>query len=190
MKIYTKTGDLGTTGLFGGTRVSKANLRIESYGSVDELNAWVGYLRDQIQDSSYIKLLLEIQNNLFIIGAILATDPEKQQLKSGKQRLDIARISASEVEQLEKAIDAMEEKLPPMTHFILPGGNSIVSCCHIARTVCRRAERRCIALYEVAAFDSEVLMYLNRLSDYLFVLSRSLSKQLQAEETPWIPKKS
>ncbi|MDT8346451.1 MAG: cob(I)yrinic acid a,c-diamide adenosyltransferase [Flavobacteriaceae bacterium] len=190
MKIYTKTGDLGTTGLFGGTRVSKANLRIESYGSIDELNAWIGYLRDQIEDQTNSQLLIDIQNKLFVIGAILATDPEKQQLKSGKQRLDIERISAGDIEQLEKAIDAMDEELPPMTHFILPGGNSVVSCCHIARTVCRRAERRCIALYEVAEFDREVLMYLNRLSDYLFVLSRSLSKQLQAEETPWIPKKA
>ncbi|MCH4821606.1 cob(I)yrinic acid a,c-diamide adenosyltransferase [Gramella lutea] len=190
MKIYTKTGDKGTTSLFGGTRVPKHHIRIESYGTVDELNSHIGLLRDQKVDEETSKMLIEIQDRLFTIGAILATDPEKEKLKNGKDRLNIPKISDKDVENLEKAMDRMNEELPEMTHFILPGGHQSVSFCHIARCVCRRAERLSSALYDIEAFDDKVLIYLNRLSDFLFVLARTLSKQLQAEEIQWIPKKS
>jgi cob(I)alamin adenosyltransferase len=190
MKIYTKTGDRGTTSLFGGTRVPKHHIRIESYGTVDELNSHIGLLRDQDCDQETKKFLEEIQDRLFTIGSILATDPEKATLKNGKERLNIPKISEADITNLEKAIDKMNEELPEMTHFILPGGHQSVSFCHIARCVCRRAERLSSALYDIEAFDEQVLIYLNRLSDYLFVLARKLSKQLQAEEIQWIPKKS
>jgi len=190
MKIYTKTGDKGTTSLFGGTRVPKHHIRIESYGTVDELNSYIGLLRDQDTDEQTKELLTEIQDRLFTIGSILATDPEKAILKNGKERLNIPKISSEDIETLEKEIDKMNEELPEMTHFILPGGHQSVSFCHIARCVCRRAERLSTALYDIEAFDDKVLKYLNRLSDYLFVLARKLSKQLKAEEIKWIPKKS
>ena len=189
MKIYTKTGDKGTTALFGGTRVSKHHIRIDSYGTIDELNAWLGLIRDQKIDSHSKKLLAIIQDKLFTIGAILATDPEKALLKSGKERLNIPKINASDIELLEKEIDALNESLPPMTHFILPGGHTTVSYCHIARTVCRRAERMATQLFEKEPFDENVLSYINRLSDYLFVLARKLSKDLKADEIKWIPEK-
>lgn len=190
MKIYTKTGDKGTTSLFGGTRVPKHHIRIESYGTVDELNSHIGLLRDQRIDEKIKTFLTEIQDRLFTIGAILATDPEKSKLKNGKDRLNIPKISDQDSENLEKEIDRMNEELPEMTHFILPGGHQSVSFCHIARCVCRRAERLSSALYDIEPFDEQVLIYLNRLSDYLFVLARMLSKQLQAEEIQWIPRKS
>ena len=190
MKIYTKTGDKGTTSLFGGTRVPKHHIRIESYGTVDELNSHIGLLRDQEVDQETKDLLIEIQDRLFTIGSILATDPEKQKLKNGKDRLNIPKISEADIEKLEKAMDKMNEELPEMTHFILPGGHQSVSFCHIARCVCRRAERLSTALHDIEAINDKVLIYLNRLSDYLFVLARKLSKQLQAEEIQWIPKKS
>ena len=189
MKIYTKTGDKGTTALFGGTRVPKHHIRIESYGTIDELNSQLGMLRDQQVDEKSLQMLLKIQNQLFTIGSILATDPEKATLKSGKERLDIPRISSDDISQLEQEIDSMNEELPPMTHFVLPGGHQTVSVCHICRCVCRRAERLATALYELEPYDEQVLQYLNRLSDYLFVLARKLSKDLQANEIQWIPKK-
>lgn len=189
MKIYTKTGDKGTTALFGGTRVPKHHIRIDSYGTVDELNSNVGLLRDQQIDEHTTNILLEIQDRLFTVGAILATDPEKAKLKSGKERLDIDKISDKDIELLEQEMDKMNESLPPMTHFVLPGGHQTVSFCHIARCVCRRAERLATALYKIEPFDEKVLQYLNRLSDYLFVLARKLSKDLQAREIQWIPKK-
>ncbi|MGA8852645.1 MAG: cob(I)yrinic acid a,c-diamide adenosyltransferase [Christiangramia sp.] len=190
MKIYTKTGDKGTTSLFGGTRVPKHHIRIESYGTVDELNSHIGLLRDQKTDDETKKILADIQDRLFTIGSILATDPDKAILKTGKERLNIPKISDMDVEKLEKEIDKMNEDLPEMTHFILPGGHQSVSFCHIARCVCRRAERLSSALYDIEVFDEKVLIYLNRLSDYLFVLARKLSKELKAEEIQWIPKKS
>lgn len=190
MKIYTKTGDKGTTALFGGTRVPKHHIRIESYGTVDELNSYIGLLRDQDTDSETKEFLTEIQDRLFTIGSILATDPEKAKLKNGKDRLQIPKIHESDIENLEKAMDRMDGELPEMTHFILPGGHQSVSFCHIARCVCRRAERLSTALYDIEAFDDKVLIYLNRLSDYLFVLARKLSKDLKADEIQWIPKKS
>ncbi len=189
MKIYTRTGDKGTTALFGGTRVPKHHIRIESYGTVDELNSWLGLIRDQ-EIETYCKLMIQhIQDKLFTLGAILATDPEKAILKSGKQRLTIPKISLDDILLLEKEIDTMNDQLPQMTHFILPGGHQTVSFCHIARTVCRRAERLASHLFELEPFDMHVLQYLNRLSDYLFVLARKLSHDLQAEEIKWIPKK-
>jgi cob(I)alamin adenosyltransferase len=189
MKIYTKTGDLGTTALFGGDRVAKHHIRIESYGTVDELNSWIGLLRDQEIDGETKDLLIAIQHKLFTIGAIMATPPEKEKLKSGKDRLNIERIEDKDIALLEEAIDKMDAALPVMTHFILPGGHPAVSYCHLARTVCRRAERRATHLYENEPFEKIVIRYLNRLSDYLFVLARKLTKDLQAEEVPWIPEK-
>ncbi|MBT2163415.1 cob(I)yrinic acid a,c-diamide adenosyltransferase [Zobellia barbeyronii] len=187
MKIYTKTGDKGTTALIGGTRVKKHHVRIESYGTVDELNSWLGLVRDQKIDSRSKEVLTKIQEKLFVVGAILATDPEKAILKNGKKRLNIAEIKATDIELLEKEIDVMDEALPQMTHFILPGGHTTVSYCHIARTVCRRAERMSTLLYENEPFNENVLLFLNRLSDYLFVLARKLSENLQADEIKWIP---
>ena len=189
MKIYTKTGDNGTTALFGGTRVAKHHIRIESYGTIDELNSWLGLIRDQEIDAHSKKVVALIQDKLFTVGAILATDPEKAILKSGKERLNIPKIDALDIELLEIEMDAMDAELPPMMHFILPGGHTTVSYCHIARTVCRRAERMASLLNENEPFDERVLMYINRLSDYLFVLARKLSSDLQAEEIKWIPEK-
>ena len=190
MKIYTKTGDKGTTALFGGTRVPKHHIRIESYGTVDELNSHLGLIRDQDIDLHSKTILQDIQNKLFTIGAVLATDPEKAILKSGKERLNIPKISSSDIELLEQEMDSMNLDLPQMTHFVLPGGHQTVSFCHIARCVCRRAERLASALNDIEPFQAETLTYLNRLSDYLFVLARKLSKDLQAEEVKWIPKKN
>lgn len=189
MKIYTKTGDKGTTALFGGTRVPKHHIRIESYGTVDELNSYIGLLRDQNINSHYKAILIAIQDKLFTIGAVLATDPEKAILKSGKERLNIPKISTKDIELLEQEIDQMNLELKQMTHFVLPGGHQTVSFCHITRCVCRRAERIASALNELDPFQTEVLTYLNRLSDYLFVLARKLSNDLQADEIKWIPKK-
>ena len=190
MKIYTKTGDKGTTALFGGTRVSKNHIRIESYGTVDELNSHIGLVRDQNMNQHYKDILIIIQDKLFTVGAILATDPNKAILKSGKERLNIPKISKEDIELLEIEIDKMNENLSPMTNFVLPGGHQTVSFCHIARGVCRRAERLAIALNDLEPFQPESLTYLNRLSDYLFVLARKLSYDLQADEIKWVPKKS
>ena len=190
MKIYTKTGDDGTTGLFGGTRVSKHHIRINSYGTVDELNSWVGMLRDQGLDNHDSDILLRIQNHLFTMGAMLATDPEKAKLKSGKDRLNIPLLREEDVQLLEGEIDRMNKSLPPMTHFILPGGHPIVSTCHIARTVCRRAERMTSLLHEQEAVEEPILSYINRLSDYLFVLARKLSAQFKVDEIKWVPEKN
>ncbi len=190
MKIYTKTGDKGRTALFGGTRVPKHHVRIESYGTVDELNSHIGLIRDQKIDELSKKVLINIQDKLFTVGAVLATDPEKAILKNGKKRLNIPTIAEEDILLLEKEIDRMNELLPPMTHFVLPGGHQTVSFCHIARCVCRRAERLATALYEIAPFEETTLQYLNRLSDYLFVLARKLSFDLQADEIKWIPAKN
>ncbi|WP_412984448.1 cob(I)yrinic acid a,c-diamide adenosyltransferase [Pontimicrobium sp. IMCC45349] len=190
MKIYTKTGDKGTTALFGGTRVPKHHIRIDSYGTVDELNSHIGLIRDQDIDQNSKDILINIQDKLFTVGAILATDPEKAILKNGKERLNIPKISDEDISLLEREMDAMNLELPPMTHFVLPGGHQTVSFCHIARCVCRRAERLASALNDIEPFHSNALTYLNRLSDYLFVLARKLSKDLQADEVKWIPKKN
>lgn len=190
MKIYTKTGDQGKTSLFGGTRVPKHHIRIESYGTVDELNSYLGLIRDQQIDQTYKTFLADIQHDLFTFGAILATPHENEMLKNGQPRLNIQRIEEKDIEKLEHAMDAMNESLPPMTNFVLPGGHTTVSYCHIARCVCRRAERLAVHLNEIDPIDERVLQYLNRLSDYLFVLARKLTFDLQAEEVKWIPKKN
>lgn len=189
MKIYTKTGDKGKTSLFGGTRVPKYHMRIETYGTVDELNAHIGLIRDQNIDTHSKNSLLKIQHELFTIGAMLATPSDKKKLKSGKDRLNISKTDEETIQFLENEMDAMNADLPPMTHFVLPGGHSTVSYCHIARCVCRRAERLTVQLAEQEEISSHVLIYLNRLSDYLFVLARKLTFQLQAEEIKWIPEK-
>jgi cob(I)alamin adenosyltransferase len=181
MKIYTKTGDKGTTALFGGKRVSKADLRIDTYGTVDELNSWIGLLRDFDVNASRKNILVEIQDRLFTVGSILATEP-------GNTKVKIPSLKETDVELLEKEIDAMELKLDPMKTFVLPGGHQHVSFGHVARTVCRRAERLTIALSEQESVDPLVIKYLNRLSDYLFVLCRLMSKELNAEELPWHPR--
>jgi|SRR5690606_6057246 len=189
MKVYTKTGDKGTTALFGGTRVPKDHIRIESYGTIDELNSHIGLIRDQQIDLHYKQVLIQIQDRLFTAGAILATPPEKETLKNGQPRLNIPLLREGDIEFLEKEIDEMESALPPMTHFVLPGGHTTVSYCHIARCVCRRAERLAVHLSHNEAIDPHVVKYLNRLSDYLFVLARKLSADLQADEVQWIPQK-
>jgi len=183
MKIYTKTGDKGQTALIGGRRVSKADLRIDAYGTVDELNAWIGLVRDQAVNALRKDLLKEIQDRLFTIGAELATDPEK----APKQAMPA--IVPNDVTLLEEAMDAMDAELPELRAFVLPGGHEAVSFCHLARTVCRRAERLAIALNDSSPVDPLVIQYLNRLSDYLFVLSRKMAQELGAEEVAWKPRK-
>jgi len=185
MKIYTKTGDKGETSLFGGTRVKKSNVRIEAYGTVDELNSYIGLIRDQIMDPSLTKDLIIVQNKLFTMGAMLATPEDKEKLKNGKDRLKIEKIKTDEIEFLEHKMDEMNAFLQPMTHFILPGGHTSVSFCHIARCVCRRAERITVELADQEAINPQILIYLNRLSDYLFVLARKLSLDNNVEEIPW-----
>lgn len=189
MKVYTKTGDKGTTALFGGDRVSKDHIRIESYGTVDELNSYIGLIRDQEINLHYKSILIEVQDRLFTIGAILATPAEKEILKNGELRLKKLGIISEDIELLEKEIDTMEESLPQMTHFVLPGGHQTVSYCHITRCVCRRAERLAVHLSHIEAVPEIVIQYLNRLSDYLFVLARKLTLDLKAEEVQWIPRK-
>ena len=189
MKIYTKTGDGGTTALFGGTRVPKDHIRIDSYGTVDELNSYIGLIRDQEIAAHYKEILIEIQDRLFTVGAILATPPEKEVLKNGQPRLKNLGILETDILLLENEIDSMETALPPMTHFVLPGGHTTVSYCHIARCVCRRAERLAVHLDHQEPVEQLTIQYLNRLSDYLFVLARKLTFDLNAEEVKWIPRK-
>lgn len=181
MKIYTKTGDQGTTSLLGGRRVLKSNLRIESYGTVDELNSYIGLLRDQDVNQKREVVLKEIQDRLFTIGATLATEPGKANVK----RPDLLE---SDLELLEGEIDTMEDGLPMLKNFVLPGGHQIVSFCHIARTVCRRTERCVISLMEEEHVDELIVKYLNRLSDYLFVLGRKITQELGVEEVTWKPR--
>lgn len=184
-KIYTKTGDKGKTALIGGTKVSKSHLRIESYGTVDELNSYIGLVSDYLTESSTVAFLREIQDRLFTIGSSLACDPERE------TRMRIPDLHAADVTLLENSIDKMNEVLPEMKTFLLPGGNVAVSTCHIARCVCRRAERLCVGLQEQDQFiDPLVLQYMNRLSDYLFVLARWIGHELQVAEIPWKPRLS
>lgn len=182
MKIYTKTGDQGTTALIGGVRVSKSAARIGSYGEVDELNAYIGLLRDLEINSSRAEILKEIQDRLFTIGANLALAPEKS---SGK----IPDLLEDDILLLERSIDDMQADLPPLKSFILPGGHLFVSYGHVARTVCRRAERAVVKLMETEPAEMMIVRYLNRLSDYLFVLTRTMSKELNAEEIYWTPRR-
>lgn len=187
MKIYTKTGDSGMTGLYGGARVSKAHIRLESYGTIDELNATLGLLRDQNIDKTSKETLIKIQKELFSIGAALATPDDASLPEKGKKQLENCAITSEMVRFLEIEIDRMETVLPKMTHFILPGGHTVVSYCHMARCICRRAERLIVLLNEEAQVADEILRYVNRLSDYLFVLARKLTKDLKAEEIKWVP---
>ena len=187
MKIYTKTGDQGTTALFGGTRVPKHHIRIQSYGTVDELNSWIGLLRDQGIENRHREFLLTIQDKFFTAGSMLATETEASAEKGRKVRIEIPQVIAEDVTALEDEMDRLDADLPPMTNFILPGGHPIVSYCHIARTVCRRAERMTTLLNEQSPISEILLIYLNRLSDYLFILARKLSSELKADEIKWIP---
>ncbi|GEP94159.1 cob(I)yrinic acid a,c-diamide adenosyltransferase [Chitinophaga cymbidii] len=183
LKIYTKTGDKGKTSLIGGTKVSKSHLRIETYGTVDELNSWMGLVNDLMTERPVKLLLKEVQDRLFTVGASLACDPEKE------TKMSIPDLHAEDVKVLEDAIDAMNETLPEMKFFVLPGGHVSVSHCHVARCVCRRAERLCVAMKEQDMFvEPLVLQYLNRLSDYLFVLSRYAAHLHHVEEVPWKPR--
>ena len=182
MKIYTKTGDYGETSLYGGKRVKKNHARINAYGTTDELLAHIGLIRDQKINPIYQDDLVEIQDRLFTIGAELAADPEKTKLKR-------PNLYQSDIHFLEEQIDKMEQDLVPMKSFVLPGGHQTVSFCHIARCVCRRAERTVIDLSEETEVSGLIIIYLNRLSDYLFVLSRKFYAELKAIETPWKPRK-
>jgi len=181
LKIYTKTGDKGETSLIGGTRVPKYHERIEAYGTVDELISYLGLIRDQQMESNIKNILIEIQDRLMTCASILATDCAECKVK-------IPEMYDSDIEMLEEEIDKMEAELPPLTTFILPGGHTTVSYCHIARNVCRRAERLSIKVQDQFKNSERVIQYLNRLSDYLFVLSRKLSIDLGAKETPWKPR--
>lgn len=180
MKIYTKTGDKGFTSLIGGTKVPKYDLRIESYGTVDELNSYIGLVRDQEISDHHKEILMMIQEKLFVIGAILASDPDKSRMK-------LPEISMEDVSVLEKEIDAMDEVLPELRHFVLPGGSTMVSFCHIARCVCRKAERFTVHLAEESVVPGVILVFLNRLSDYLFVLARKLCFDSGISEIKWLP---
>ena len=181
MKIYTKTGDQGMTSLVGGKRVPKNSARLESYGTVDELNSYLGLIRSFPIDRQVIDELIEIQSRLFDVGGNLATDPESAQVKLGIKETDIGLLV--------KAIDSMDAEVPPMKYFVLPGGEQVVSFCHIARTVCRRAERRILDLAEQAEVDGLVVKYINRLSDYLFILARKIAHDARVEEMKWVPEK-
>ncbi len=183
MKIYTKTGDKGTTSLIGGTKVPKSHLRIEAYGTVDELNSYIGLCKDLLSDEQGQKILLEVQDRLFTIGSSLACDPIKE------PKMRIPDLKETDIELLEKEIDRMDETIPPMKNFILPGGHATLSHLHSARCICRRAERCCVRLeLENLEVEDIIIKYLNRLSDYLFVLSRYSGHQLKVEEIPWKPR--
>ncbi|HKL39996.1 MAG TPA: cob(I)yrinic acid a,c-diamide adenosyltransferase [Cryomorphaceae bacterium] len=178
MKIYTKTGDEGKTSLLGGSRVAKYHLRIEAYGTVDELNTAVGMLRSMELSPGVAQGLIEIQNKLFIIGSQLASEP-------GEPKFKIPKLLGEDTVYLETKIDEMEEDLPVMRNFVLPGGHPSVAQAHVARCICRRAERIVLHLKDESDVPAEIPVYLNRLSDFFFVLSRKLSKDLGAEEIPW-----
>jgi cob(I)alamin adenosyltransferase len=176
-RIYTKTGDSGETGLYGGTRIPKHHVRIEAYGTVDELNSFVGFLSESVAQAPVKDLLIHVQNNLFTIGGMLALDPSKS--------LKVPLITEGDISRLENAIDAMEEDLPPIKQFILPSGHINGSLAHVVRTVCRRAEREVVALHSLEQTDPLIIKYLNRLADYFFVLARYLNMLAGAEERPW-----
>ncbi len=182
-KIYTKTGDLGKTSLIGGTKVPKSHLRIEAYGTVDELNSYIGLVSDLLSDDHSRTTLKEIQDRLFTVGSSLACDPDKEPL------MKIPDLKEGDIHLLENEIDRMNEALPPMKSFILPGGHATISTLHITRCVCRRAERCCVLMQEQGLFvEPLVIKYLNRLSDYLFVLSRYAGHLLNIAEIPWKPR--
>jgi len=181
--IYTKTGDDGTSGLIGGTRVKKYDLRLDSYGTIDELNSWIGLIRSKQIEDQVTDTLIEVQNKLFLIGSHLATDDSKSDLK------DRLQFDTNVTKRLENEIDRMQEALPPLANFILPGGNELAGYTHIARTVCRRAERRVVELSEGIKIDNNIVVFINRLSDYLFVLARFICLKQGIQETFWKPEK-
>ncbi len=183
MKIYTRKGDKGKTSLIGGTRVPKHHMRIEAYGTVDELNSWLGVIRDMTANDAVKTLLKEIQDRLFTVGSALAAEPEHS-------KMILPDLKPADVETLELDIDRMNETLPELKNFILPGGHLAASYCHVARCVCRRAERLIVDLSEKDMVDALVIQYMNRLSDHLFVLSRYLAHNDGAEEITWAPRKS
>lgn len=180
--VYTKTGDNGQTGLIGGTRISKAHVRLEAYGTVDELSSHIGMVWSYDVEHHIKEVLWEVQNQLFVLGAYLATDSTVSDMRERLVRNPLA------IEQLETEMDQMEAGLPPLTHFVLPGGHPAIAACHIARTVARRAERRVVQLGHEFEIDPWTVRYINRLSDYLFVLSRYLSNYFNVDEIPWKPK--
>ncbi|MCG9912531.1 MAG: cob(I)yrinic acid a,c-diamide adenosyltransferase [Flavobacteriales bacterium] len=182
MKIYTKKGDTGETSLLGGSRVKKYDMRIEAYGTVDELNSYLGLLRDFGNENRKAEIKT-IQDNLFTMGSHLALEP-------GKTNIKLPQINESDVKALEDSIDEMDATLPPLKNFILPGGHPSVSHAHVARCICRRAERRCTELNEHYTYDPIIVSYLNRLSDYLFTLARMFASEYGVEETPWTPRSS
>ncbi|MCO6493543.1 MAG: cob(I)yrinic acid a,c-diamide adenosyltransferase [Phaeodactylibacter sp.] len=180
-RIYTKTGDQGETSLFGGKRLPKSHLRIDAYGTVDELNSYLGLLRDYADNDASRNLLKEIQDRLFTLGANLASDPDKE--------MAVPDIKPEDVSLLEKEMDRMNDALPELRNFILPGGHPSVSFCHVARCVCRRAERLVVALAQQEKVEPIIIQYLNRLSDYLFVLARFIGKERGVEEVNWAPRR-
>lgn len=183
-KIYTKTGDGGLTSLIGGTRVSKASPRIEAYGTIDELNSFIGWAGDLQTDPEARQMLAEIQDRLFTIGSSLAADPGKD------QKMLLPDLTEADITLLETAIDRIGERVPPLRHFVIPGGHPAVSACHIARSVARRAERLCIRLIDDGQYVGDLILpYLNRLSDYLFMLARQTAFSLKVEEKPWKPRR-
>ncbi len=178
-KIYTKTGDNGTSGLIGGTRVEKTDRRLEAYGTVDELNSWIGMIKATPIEKEVGSTLNLIQNKLFVIGSYLATDPEKSDLRNTLE------CDGHDIKKLEAEIDRMQDQMPGLTNFILPGGTPSAAQTHVARTVCRRAERRITAIAEESKIDMHILMFINRLSDYLFVLARYNNFKNAQNETIW-----
>jgi len=182
-RVYTKTGDKGTTGLIGGSRVPKDHIRIEAYGTVDELNSYLGLVTDQLQDEKINEWILEIQDRLFTVGSSLATDPDKA------PKMKLPDLHEEDIKWLETRIDEMDDQLPEMKSFILPGGHVAASAAHIARCVCRRAERLCVHMHNSQEFVAEVVLkYLNRLSDFLFILARFIVHQHGGKEIPWRPR--
>jgi cob(I)alamin adenosyltransferase len=179
IKIYTKTGDDGTTGLIGGSRVKKYDLRLEAYGTVDELNATIGVLRSAKLPADVVEVLSKIQNKLFNIGSLLASD------EKGEAFTASLAITESDIQIVEKAIDSYQNQLPELTNFIIPGGDFSSAQCHVARTVCRRAERRILEFAEHSKVQPEIVIYVNRLSDFFFVLSRKLAFDNNIEEVSW-----
>lgn len=182
MKIYTKKGDKGETALYGGKKVSKASLQVDAYGTVDELIAHIGHISELPVLKSQHHILKQVQHTLFVIGSILASDPDKQ-------KLFLPELNTEEIDNLEQQIDLISEKLEPLKYFVLPGGCIENTTVHLCRTVCRRAERKCVELSEICEIPTKLITYLNRLSDYLFILSRLVSKELKAPEIYWKPSK-
>lgn len=177
--VYTRTGDQGTTSLVGGTRVPKTHIRLEAYGTVDELNSFLGLLVTYLTDEADRRFVQQVQNRLFVVGSHLATDQQKTQLRAQSV------VSADYVEEMEYEIDRIDSQLPPLSAFVLPGGGRGASVCHVCRSVCRRAERAILTLASQVEVSAELLAYVNRLSDYLFVLSRKLNQDDKKEEIFW-----